>query len=165
MTITFDIVQNEDRSGAGGQAGNGSFKVNRRCRLTSPRGSVKWSYVVESVSVKIRSALLSAEMSQNGVDGHPMNPGRERGLCPERAQGAPRPDEGLLGQVLGVRRSCRQAKAEGVDSAAMGVIQGFKSVPISSLGPANEQSIINHGMINSAIAGSVLLVNLHRVHH
>src|SRR6266511_2055292 len=101
-------------------------RISAACACPNPykshrtRATRKSSGTARIAACTVRVVATTAAGSGlvgGGIDGDPVEPGREGGLAAEGAGSAERADEGLLGGVLGVLAVAQDPEAEPVDAA------------------------------------------------
>src|SRR3990172_8587333 len=123
VTVSLDVVEDEDRACAGGKGRQGAFEIDclvwigRRCdaieRGLEP-GKVCSDLDSETTSTPFPAAL------ERGVECHAMQPGRKAALAAIGPQRLPDPDEDVLDQLFGHDAIGAESETEREDPFGMG---------------------------------------------
>ena len=135
-------MQQEKPLASGGQLADGTIEIEavdgHEHRIVT---AGKFARIVAIVARATRVAGGSlqgfslAKMHQDGVHGHPMQPGGKTGIAAEGPDLSKKPQEYLLCEILGFAGVFQHAQTDAEHSLAVNLVKVFESRGIAILGP------------------------------
>ena len=137
VSISFHIVQNEDRTSPRWQRRDRSLQVEPDFGGLPPIDDLFQMILVERELAPTSNPVYPV-IRHDDIDRHPVQPRRQRTAPAEQLQLSPSPNERLLGQLLREIRVAREAPTECVDPPNLLSIDLLESFPVALLGPLHE---------------------------
>src|SRR6266851_9018306 len=145
VLVSLDVMQYEHGPVARGQLLNRTFQIDPVDGATQAQirradvlpGAARFIVGIRCFFERGHRERLLAQPHQHHIDRHPVQPGREGRLSAESPNLAKELQKSFLHEVFRVGRVINHPQAEGVDAAAMQVVQKLKSRSIAGLGQAD----------------------------
>lgn len=141
MAVSLDVVKDENSPGSWREGGNRSLQIDTHRWLARRHGEVQLLGNGQDVGA-VFPPPSGAKIAEDDVDGESMEPSAEGALTSEGFELAPRPNKGLLGQILGSIGIGHHPKAKAVHLPQVGPIKLLESGKTPFLGSLDELLLV-----------------------